>query len=142
MEQENKIKQLSIQNSVEELHRVVDFLDQLEKEWSLPRGLKSSVNLALEEALSNIIFYAFEKNTKNKIDIEFQLKKEKLIISVKDDGKYYDPIAKADPDTSLSAEERPVGGLGIFLIKEIMDEVEYQRIDNTNQLSFVKKFQR
>ncbi|MCG6189048.1 ATP-binding protein [Maribellus maritimus] len=137
MEQKNK--QLTILNSVEELHRVVEFLDLLEKEWNLAEGLKSLINLALEEALSNIIFYAFEKDSKNKITIEFVLKKKKLTIIIKDKGKYYDPTKKRDPDVSLSAEERPVGGLGIFLIKQIMDEINYRRDGVTNQLLMVKK---
>jgi len=135
-----KHKQLKIRNDISELNRVVAFLDELEEKWKFPAHLKSSINLVLEEALTNIIFYAFDKNTENEITIELETEGNQLEIILTDSGKPYDPTQQKEPDINLSAEDRPIGGLGIFLIKQMMDQVSYQRIDNTNQLSMVKKW--
>ena len=140
MEEIQKNKTLVIRNDIEELNRLALFLETLEEEWMLPPGLAPSINLALEEALSNVIFYAFEKGTVNEITVNFGLNGKEIAIVVSDGGKPYDPLQKEDPDISLSAEERPIGGLGIFLIKQIMDEVSYQRANNKNQLTMVKRW--
>jgi serine/threonine-protein kinase RsbW len=136
-----KHKQLKIRNDINELNRVVAFLDNLEEEWKFPANLKTSFNLVLEEALTNIIFYAYEKNTENEIILEFEMEENQLKIILKDNGKPYDPTQQEDPDINLSAEDRPIGGLGIFLIKQMMNQVSYQRRENTNQLTLVKKWE-
>ncbi len=138
MEELKKIKTLSIQNNIEELNRMVAFLDILEEEWVLSPGHISSINLVLEEALTNVIFYAFEKGVTSEILIDFALEGTQLTIVITDEGRPYDPTKKEDPDINLSANDRPIGGLGIFLIKKIMDEVAYQRIGNKNQLIMKK----
>ena len=135
-----KNKTLVIRNDIDELNRLVVFLEELEEEWELPVGLIPSINLALEEALTNVIFYAYEKNTENEITVGFSREGTKLTIVITDTGKPYDPLQKEDPDVNLSAEDRPIGGLGIFLIKQIMNEVSYQRIENKNQLIMIKSW--
>ena len=140
MGETQKNKTLVIRNEIDELNRLVVFLEELEEEWELPMVLVSSVNLALEEALSNIIFYAFDKGTKNEISIEFKLEGNGMEIVLTDAGKPYDPTQKDDPDINLPAEERPIGGLGVFLIKQIMNEVSYRRINDKNQLTLVKRW--
>ncbi|MDX9880990.1 MAG: ATP-binding protein [Prolixibacteraceae bacterium] len=140
MDETQKNKTLVIRNDIEELNRLVLFLEGLEEEWMLPPGLAPSINLALEEALSNVIFYAFEKGSENEISIDFSLNGKEMTIVVSDEGKPYDPLQKEDPDIMLSAEERPIGGLGIFLIKQIMDEVSYRRASNKNQLTMIKRW--
>jgi serine/threonine-protein kinase RsbW len=73
------------------------------------------------------------------ISIEFEKESDELKISVIDDGIAYDPTLKEDPDITLSAADRPVGGLGIYLIKQIMDKVEYKRIGEKNHLILTKR---
>lgn len=140
MEEAQKNKILIIRNDINELNRLVVFLEELEEEWNLPMGLVPSINLALEEALSNVIFYAYEKGSENEISIDFGLKGGELTIVISDAGNPYDPTQKEDPDINLSADERPIGGLGIFLIKQIMNEVSYQRVGDRNQLTLVKRW--
>ena len=140
MEETLKNKTLVIRNNIDELNRLVIFLEALEEEWELPMGLIPSINLALEEALTNVIFYAYEKNTENNISVDFSKEGNKLTIIITDSGKPYDPLQKEDPDVNLSAEDRPIGGLGIFLIKQIMNEVSYQRIENKNQFIMIKSW--
>lgn len=140
MEEAQKNKILIIRNDINELNRLVVFLEELEEEWNLPMGLVPSINLALEEALSNVIFYAYEKGSENEISIDFGLKGGELTIVISDAGNPYDPTQKEDPDINLSADERPIGGLGIFLIKQIMNEVSYRRVGDRNQLTLVKRW--
>ena len=86
----------------------------------------------------SVIFYAYEKGQTDRIKITFRLNGTQLTLVVADQGRPYDPTQKEDPDIKLSAEDRPIGGLGIFLIKQIMDEVSYQRKGNQNLLKMVK----
>lgn len=139
MEDDNNYRRLLIRNDVNELFRITDFLDVLWEEWTLPEKLKYSVNLVLEEAISNIIFYGYEDDMIHLIGIEFRTNHEELSIKLIDGGKPFDPTIKEDPDTNLSVEDRPIGGLGIYLIKQLMDEVYYERLDHKNQLTMIKK---
>lgn len=140
MEETQKYKNLVIRNEIGELNRLVSFLEGLEEEWNLPPALVPSLNLALEEALSNVIFYAYEKGTENQISIEFSLNGKEMTVVISDEGKPYDPTQKEDPDINLPVEDRPIGGLGIFLIRQIMDEVKYSREDRQNRLTLVKRW--
>ncbi len=134
-------KTLFIDNQLEELSRVVEFLEELGEEWELAMTLVFSLNLVLEEALTNVILYGFDNDDKHAIEINFKKVDHELSITIIDDGRAYDPTLKADPDITLSVDERPIGGLGIFLIKKIMDSVEYQRKENKNFLILKKNIE-
>lgn len=140
METNKTHKQLIISNDIAELGRVVAFLDVIEEEWVLPSSLIMPLNLVLEEALTNVIFYAYEKESKNEIVIDFEKRGNELEIKITDSGKPFDPTLKSDPDITLPIDERPIGGLGILLIKKIMDKVTYQRKESFNILLMTKKF--
>jgi serine/threonine-protein kinase RsbW len=131
-------KILRIENHIEELARLEGFLVKLGGEWGLEPSMVLSLNLVLEEALSNVIFYGFEDESKHVIEIGFAKTGNELLISIIDDGREYDPTVKPDPDISTPVEERQIGGLGIFLIKKIMDTVEYQRKEDKNHLILTK----
>lgn len=139
MDQTDNYRRLLVRNDVKELFRITDFLEQLWKDWNLPVKLMYSINLVLEEAISNIIFYAFDDTLVHLIGLEFRLENDTLSMILIDGGKPFDPTQKEDPDTSLSVEDRPIGGLGIFLIKKMMNEVRYERINGKNQLIMIKK---
>jgi len=131
---------LSIFNKMEELNKVAEFAEQLGNEWSLSPTLVMNINLVLEEAISNIILYAYkDKPEEKQIEIVASCNANNLLLTITDSGEAFDPERKEDPDITLSAEERPVGGLGIFLIKQIMNEVEYQRVNGNNVLTMSKK---
>lgn len=133
-----KSRLLVLQNKIEELNRLIGFLEQLADEWETPSGLISTLNLALEEAITNIVFYAFDKGEEHEIKLTFSLDNEKLSVVIEDEGRPYDPTGNGDPDINLSVGERPIGGLGVFLIKQIMDKVDYCRDGNSNKLLLVK----
>jgi serine/threonine-protein kinase RsbW len=138
MDKKSGVKILLVDNKVNELTRVAVYLEELGEEWGLSAPLIMSLNLVLEEALSNIILYGFDAGSKNTIEITFRKTGYELNFSIVDDGYEYDPTQKADPDVTLPVEDRPIGGLGIFLIKKIMDKVEYQRKDDKNYLILTK----
>lgn len=138
MDKEPIDKILRVNNQIEELTRVEGFLEELGDEWGLPMPLLSSLNLVLEEALTNAISYGFDDEIKHTIEIYFNKTGDELSISIVDDGHEFDPTLKADPDITVPAEDRQIGGLGIFLIKKVMDTVKYQRKENRNYLILTK----
>lgn len=135
-----KIRHLSIENQIGELAAVAEEIDKIAHKWKIPQPTAMNINLAVEEAVSNIIYYAFNDKVRHEIGISFSLENNRLTISIIDDGLPFNPLEKDHPDITLTAEDRPVGGLGIYLILNIMDEVTYERLDNRNILTLHKTF--
>ncbi len=129
---------LRLENKISELDKIRDTLEEISASWGLPPQISMSVNLALEEAFTNIVNYAYNDKERHEITFDFLMQNNMLHIAIRDDGRPYDPTGRDEPDIALPAEDRPIGGLGIFLIKKIMDEVKYERNGETNQL-FLKK---
>jgi serine/threonine-protein kinase RsbW len=131
-------EEIIITNHVEELPILAEKIETLAENWELSMPLAMNINLSLEEAVSNVIFYAYDDEKEHNITIALSLETKILTIKVIDDGKPFDPTARQQPDVSLPAEDRPIGGLGIFLIKKLMDEVIYTRDNNLNILTLIK----
>jgi anti-sigma regulatory factor (Ser/Thr protein kinase) len=106
----------------------------LAEKWELSQELAMNIDLVIEEALTNIIFYAFTDSDKHDIKISISLNFNKLMIKITDNGIPFNPMLQLQPDISLTAMERPVGGLGIFLISQIMDKIQYTRKNSQNIL--------
>ena len=138
MDNHNYQKSLLVSNKIDELFKVAQFIEELGESWSLPDSLTANLNLVLEEAISNTILYGYEDTDIHTIEIIFNKSESQISITIKDDGLEFDPTKKGDPDTSLTAEERPIGGLGIFLIKQLMDKVQYLREEKINCLILTK----
>jgi serine/threonine-protein kinase RsbW len=133
-----KNKHFVIENRVEELTSLAEKIDEMAEDWDLSLALAMNINLVIEEAVSNIIFYAFNDNNKHEIRISISLNDKMLTIKITDSGMPFNPLLQQQPDISLPAEERPVGGLGIFLMSQIMDEINYTRQKNQNILTLQK----
>jgi anti-sigma regulatory factor (Ser/Thr protein kinase) len=133
-----KIKHFVIENQIGELSSLAEKIDDLAEEWELPMKLAMNINLVIEEAVSNIVFYAFANSNKHEIGISVSLNNSKLTIKITDDGIPFNPLSKQQPDITLPVEKRSVGGLGIFLISQIMDEMHYVRQKNQNILTLNK----
>ena len=112
-------EEIIITNHVDELPVLAEKIEALAESWELSMPLAMNINLALEEAISNVIFYAFDDEKEHDIKIVLSLENKTLTIEIIDDGKPFDPTARQQPDISLPAEDRPIGGLGIFLIKKM-----------------------
>ena len=132
---------LIMRNDIQQIPTLSEWLEGLE----IPMELNMPLNLALEETVTNVMMYAYP-NKSGQLMVEFskggKRKEEggRLIFTITDSGIPFDPTKQAEVDTSLSAEERPIGGLGIHLVRQIMDKVLYERIDGKNVLTLVKKF--
>ena len=98
-----------------------------------------NLNLILEEAVANIINYAYPKEKNEKIYLSARLQDGSIVLVLTDTGKEFDPTMAPEADVTLSADERQIGGLGIFLIRQIMNEVKYERIEGKNILTLAKK---
>jgi serine/threonine-protein kinase RsbW len=136
--EKRKIKYYVIENKIDELSSLAGKIEDLAKEWELSEDLTMKINLVIEEAVSNIIFYAFKDKGKHKIRISVSLDANNLEIVLKDEGVPFNPLLQQKPDIDLPAEERPVGGLGIFLMAQVMDDMHYTRDKNQNVLMLKK----
>jgi serine/threonine-protein kinase RsbW len=134
-----KRKYFVIENQIMELPVLAEKIEKIAGKWELPVSLVMPVNLVLEEALSNIIFYGFQDKEKHKIKISVSFIPGTLTIRIRDNGIPFNPSLQKQPDITLSSDERPVGGLGIFLISKIMDNVLYTRRKDLNILTLNKK---
>ena len=100
----------------------------------------NSVNLVLEEMVTNVIKYAEPKAGDPHVAVHLDLVSRQLTVTLIDNGPAFNPLLHPDVDTTAPIEEREIGGLGIHLVKKLVDHIEYQRRDNQNQLTLVKKF--
>ena len=132
-------KKLVIKNDISEINKLAFFIEELGEEFGLTPNMVFNLNLVLEEAVSNVILYAYPKETQQEIVLTANKSDKNLIFVLSDTGKEFDPTQAPDADVTLSAEERQIGGLGIFLFRQIMDEVKYQRIDGKNTLTLIKQ---
>ena len=98
------------------------------------------INVALDELLNNIASYAYPKETGSvTVQMRYNEESETVSITLIDSGAAYNPLEKADPDVTLAAEDRPIGGLGILMVKKKMDGMEYRRENNQNILTIHKR---
>ena len=102
------------------------------------RYVRLQINLAIEEAVVNVMDYAYPTGTQGDINIEALSDGSGMMFVISDTGSPFDPTAKSEVDITLSAEERAIGGLGIHLIRQIMDQISYERIDGRNILTLTK----
>ena len=135
------MKEMTIEAATENIHTVTDFvLAELDKR-DCPIKAQTQIGVAVEEIFVNIALYAYAPET-GKADITFDVDKEKkeAVITFRDKGVAFNPLEKQDPDVTQSAEERQIGGLGIYIVKKTMDQVTYERVNDENVLTIVKKF--
>ena len=133
-----EMHELVVDAQVEKLDEVLDFIDQHLDEWECPMKTQTQINIAVEEIFVNIAHYAYE-NHDGQARITITRKGSDAEITFTDSGVPYDPLAKPDPDVTLSAEERQIGGLGIYIVKKSMDSVSYEHRDAKNILVISKR---
>jgi len=141
IEAPTEMKQLQVLNKLEELHKIVETMEEISKEWNISSKANMEFNLVLEELFTNIVFYAFPDNREHKIDITFSLFASGILqVCLVDDGRYFD-LLEAAQDVKLDAalDERKVGGLGIHFVKQMMDEMNYERKAGKNIVTLIKK---
>lgn len=130
------MEEITVHTDLENLDKVTAFVESALESYNPSMKVQMQLNVAIDELFSNIVHYS--KSADATIQVEVQNDPKQVKLTFIDSGVPYNPLIKADPDITLSAEERQIGGLGIFLVKKTMDGMEYQRVDNKNQLTIYK----
>lgn len=134
---------LTIHNDLSEMTALEPFVDQMSEEYGLDMAFSFQLHLALDEAVSNVVNYAYGELQDMPVTIEAEKStdndRSSLVIRIIDNGLEFNPLEEApEVDVTLNAEERQIGGLGIFLIRQVMDEVRYERLSDQNRLTMIK----
>ena len=133
------MKELNIAATVENIEVVTDFVNEQLEAFDCPMKAQMQIDIAIDELFSNIAHYAYHPEIgQATVRVEVAESPLAVIITFIDNGVPYDPLAKADPDTTLSAEERDIGGLGIYMVKKTMDDITYEYKDGQNILKIRK----
>ena len=136
------MKQLTLPNDIETIPQLNEFLDGFCEEQGIGMDFAMSLNLAVEEAVVNVMNYAYPEGTVGYVDIQAEADAAQVTVTISDSGKPFDPTQKEEVDTTLPAEERKIGGLGIHLVRTIMDTISYEYADHHNILTLSKKLKK
>lgn len=140
LEKDMKLQRsITLPNDIEKVPVLAEFVDEVCEIVGFDMSTTMGINLALEEAVVNVMSYAYQPGTTGNVNIEAIANETRLKFIISDWGTPFDPTAEKEVDTTLSAEERPIGGLGIHLVRQIMDSINYERIDGMNVLTLRKK---
>ena len=131
--------ELTLLNRTTEIARLHDSLESFARQHAIPERNLQEVQLALEEHLTNIVRYAYDDEREHHITVVVRLAALELQIQIEDDGCPFNPLEHPAPDLTLPIDQRPVGGLGIHMMKKSLDEVEYRRDNDRNVLRMVKR---
>jgi len=136
------MKELTLAATVENIETVTDFVNAQLETMDCPLKAQMQISIAIDELFGNIAHYAYHPATGDAtVRVEAADDHNSVIITFIDRGMPYNPLTAEEPDTSLSAEERKIGGLGIFMVKKTMDEISY-RYENANILTIRKNLRR
>ena len=129
---------LKFKNEEQELIRVAGFMEKVCNELQLDPHVAMKLQVALEEMVSNVIFYAYPEGISADITLTAESDGQELTFVLSDTGKPFDPTAKEDADIDVNPMDREQGGMGILIVKNIMNEVSYQRLGDENRLTMKK----
>ena len=133
------MKELTLPATIENIETVIDFVNGQLEEIKCPLKAQMQIVIAIDELFGNIAHYAYNPETgPATVRVEVTEDPIAVVITFIDRGVPYDPLKKEDPDITLSAEERAIGGLGIFMVKKTMDEISYEYKDGKNILHIKK----
>ena len=133
------MKELTVAATVENIEAVTNFVNEQLEALDCPMKAQMQIDIAIDELFGNIAHSAYNPDV-GEATVRVEVTEDPLavVITFIDNGVPYDPLAKADPDTTLSAEERDIGGLGIYMVKKSMDEIAYEYKDGQNILKIKK----
>jgi anti-sigma regulatory factor (Ser/Thr protein kinase) len=136
------MKELTVAATVENIEAVTNFVNEQLEALDCPMKAQMQIDIAIDELFGNIAHYAYNPEI-GKATVRVEVIEDPLAVTITfiDNGVPYDPLAKADPDTTLSAEEREIGGLGIYMVKKSMDDITYEYKDGQNILAIKKNLQ-
>lgn len=132
---------LNLHNDINEVPRLGEWIETMGENNDIPMADVFKLNLALEEAVVNVMNYAYPGQTGMPIALTMEKTGNTLIFSLVDSGVPFDPTSTEEPDLTLSADERPIGGLGIFLVREMMSDINYRYENSQNILTMTYSMQ-
>jgi serine/threonine-protein kinase RsbW len=134
---------VALKNDLAELERLNNVIEEFGKRHGLPTNVLFDLHLALDEILTNVVSYGYDDRHEHEIIVHLTLgaggDSQRLEVKVEDDGRPFNPLETAPPDVQTSVEDRPIGGLGIYLVRRVMDDLEYRRQRGKNVLVMRKK---
>jgi anti-sigma regulatory factor (Ser/Thr protein kinase) len=131
--------ELSLANQGSEVQRLQDQLEAFARQHGFAARVLHDLQLALEEHLTNILSHSYNDKLEHQIRVSVELKARELRVEIEDDGRPFNPLEHPAPDLSKPIEERPVGGLGIHMIRKSLDGMEYRRAEGKNILVMIKR---
>jgi serine/threonine-protein kinase RsbW len=134
-------KTFILKNNLAEIKSLTDILCKLCEENSICNKVLCDVSLALEEIFANIVHYAYEDNEEHLVKIHIKIRDNVLALEIKDDGKPFNPLEIPKTNTEAPFEERNIGGLGIHLVRNLIDELEYKQVKGKNVLTMKVRLQ-
>lgn len=134
-------KKISLKNDIAEINKLNKFVESICEEQKLPKEFTMDLKLAIEEVVANSINYGFRENENGKICVSLKFQPEEVLVEIKDNGKEFDPTQVSDVNTELDLEDRNIGGLGLFLVRQLTGSLSYRRVEDLNILCFNKKHQ-
>ena len=134
-------KKLTVPAKLEELDRVLEFVQQELEAFRCSQKSQTQIAIAEEEIFVNIVHYAYPSRPNGMVTVTCRMEENppSAVIQFTDNGIPYNPLEQKEPDVSLSAEKRSIGGLGIFMVKKTMDQIRYEFRDGKNILTMKKK---
>ena len=133
------MKEITVDATIDNVQTITDFVDERLEEMNCPVKAQMQIDIVIDELCSNVARYAYsDKTGKVTVSVDTVDKPMKVWLTFIDEGIPYNPLAKEDPDITLSAEERKLGGLGIYMVKKMMDEFRYEYKDGKNIVTVCK----
>jgi anti-sigma regulatory factor (Ser/Thr protein kinase) len=131
--------QWAIKSELAEIARLAEQIEEFGANNNIEQSYIFNINLSLDELITNTINYGYDDCKEHQILINLYLAEGEIVIQVQDGGKPFNPLDMPDPDLNRELDERPVGGLGIYLVRTMMDQVEYERRGNLNIITMRKR---
>ena len=130
--------EISLANDLREIAGVAAKIDEFCAARHLAPQIAYAVNLAIDEILTNTISYGYDDEDPHRIELILRLEGDKLVVVIVDDSRAFDPSLVREPDLEASLEDRALGGLGLFLVQQMMDGIDYQRRGGCNVVTLTK----
>jgi len=128
----------SLETTLTELDRLSGELERMGEVWDLAPAVILQLNLALDELFTNVVDYGIEPGDRSQVDFTIQLRNNQLEIIICDEGKPFDPTISVDPDLTIPPMDKKIGGLGIFLVRQYTDSIDYRRDNGKNIITLTK----
>ena len=129
---------ITVRNELSELERVGAALERFGEQHGLPTRAVFELTLALDELLTNVISYAYDDGAEHGIVVRLRRPPGEVVIELEDDGRAFNPLDVAPPDFDLAMEDRPIGGLGVHIVRRVSDDLAYERTNGKNRLTLRK----